>query len=49
VSIAAAVSLAVTAAALIVALAAEVGGRATSRELSQRLVPAAAGIGVLLG
>ena len=48
VSVAAALSLAVTAAAMSVALAAVVGARDSSRELSQRLVPAAAAAGVLL-
>jgi len=48
VSIAAAVSLAVTAAALIVALTAAADARASSDELSQRLVPAAAASGALL-
>ena len=49
VSLAAALSLAVTVAALVVALAAAAGTHASSRELSQRLVPAAAASGVLLG
>jgi len=47
-SVVAAVALAVTASALIVALTAEAGARADSQELSQRLVPAAAVTGVLL-
>gem|GEM_PF-3004010 len=48
VSIAAAVSLLVTAAALFVALAAAAHARAAGRELSARLVPAAAAAGGLL-
>jgi len=48
VSAAAAVSLAVTAVALIVALAAAANARGASRQLSARLVPAAAASGVLL-
>jgi PAS domain S-box-containing protein len=49
VSIAAAASLAVTAAAMILALVAADGASAANRELSQRLVPAAAAAGALLG
>jgi hypothetical protein len=48
VSVATAVSLAVTAAALIFALAAAAGTRADSQMISQRLVPAAAASGALL-
>jgi PAS domain S-box-containing protein len=48
VSVIAAVSLVVTVGALIVAVTAAAGTRAASRELSQRLVPAAAASGVLL-
>jgi hypothetical protein len=48
VSIIAAVSLVLTASALIIALATAANARASSRELSQRLVPAAAAAGVLL-
>jgi PAS domain S-box-containing protein len=49
VSVAAAVALAVTAAALTLALIAAGGASAANRELSQRLVPAAAASGGLLG
>jgi len=48
VSVVAAVALIVTASALIVALTAEAGARASSQQLSQRLVPAAAATGTLL-
>ena len=48
VSVIAAVSLVVTVGALIVAVTAAASTRAASRELSQRLVPAAAASGVLL-
>ena len=49
VSVAAAAALAVTAAALTLALVAAGGASAANRELSQRLVPAAAASGTLLG
>lgn len=49
VNVAVAVSLAVTAVALILALAAAASARAASQVISQRLVPAAAASGVLLG
>ena len=49
VSVVAAVALAVTAVALTAALAEAADARAASRELSQRLVPAAAASGMLLG
>ena len=48
VTVAAACALIVTAAVLAIALAAAAGARAAGRELSQRLVPAAAMAGSLL-
>ena len=48
VTAAAACALIVTAAVLAIALSAAAGARAAGRELSQRLVPAAATAGVLL-